>query len=141
MSNLFAKNTRQQSALANKEGMICPGLSVNRPASVTNLSAAYYNNIVATDPLLYSYQGCTCAPPLLAHYEFDANGKLQGLGTVVQHVRIGSFALVMTVLCSCLAFMRRGVRLCSIGLSAFEVCSVGFPAVEVRLLFLVGFSS
>ncbi|DBA88293.1 TPA: hypothetical protein ACH3X1_016534 [Trebouxia sp. C0004] len=76
-SNLFAWNTQQQSASSNKEGMICPGLLVNRPASVTNKSTAFYNNVVSSDPLLYSYQGCTCALPLVAHYTFDTAGFFQ----------------------------------------------------------------
>ena len=59
--------------------MICPGLLVNRPASVTNLSAAYYNNLVSSDPLLYSYQGCTCASPLTAYYYNDTSGDLESL--------------------------------------------------------------
>ena len=56
--------------------MICPGLTVNRPATASNLSASLYNNVVSTDPLLYSYQGCTCAAPLVAHYHIDSAGWL-----------------------------------------------------------------
>jgi len=76
-SNLFEWNAQQQSASSNKEGMICPGLLVSRPASVTNLSLSFYNNVVSSDPLLYSYQGCTCALPLVAHYTFDTAGMLR----------------------------------------------------------------
>ena len=94
-SNLFAWNTQQQSASSNKEGMICPGLLVSRPASVTNSSAAFYNNVVSSDPLLYSYQGCTCALPLIAHYTVDTAGmacpqmgskQTQHLGRISQHI-------------------------------------------------------
>ena len=97
-SNLFAWNTQQQSASSNKEGMICPGLLVSRPASVTNLSSAFYNNVVSSDPLLYSYQGCTCALPLVAHYTVDTAGmscpqiflkgseQTQHLGRMSQHI-------------------------------------------------------
>lgn len=74
ISDLFAWNAKQQSASSNKEGMICPGLLVDRPASITNLSAAYYNNLVSSDPLLYSYMGCTCASPLVAYYHYDTSG-------------------------------------------------------------------
>lgn len=73
-SNLFAWNAEQESASSNKQGMVCPGLLVSRPASVTNSSLAYYNNVVSSDPLLYSYQNCTCVLPLVAHYTFDTAG-------------------------------------------------------------------
>lgn len=71
LSDMFVWNNDSLSAAANKEGMSCPGLVINRPATVTNLSAAYYNNIVLSDPLVYSYQGCTCASPLVAQYYID----------------------------------------------------------------------
>ena len=75
LSDLFTWNTQQQSASSNKQGMICPGLTVNRPSSVTNLSVAYYNNLVSSDPQLYCYQGCSCAVPLVAFYYTDAHGQ------------------------------------------------------------------
>ena len=68
---MFVSNSQQQSAASNKEGMICPGLLISRPDTVTNQSASYYNNIVLSDPLLYSYRNCTCAAPLVAHYSID----------------------------------------------------------------------
>lgn len=71
-SNMFAWNTEQQTAASNKEGMVCPGLLINRPSTVTNQSAAFYNNIVLSDPLVYSYQGCNCTAPLVAHYSNDS---------------------------------------------------------------------
>ena len=73
--NLFSWNSQQQSASSNKEGMICPGLTINRPDSVTNLSAAYYNNVVSTDPLLFCYQGCRCASPFVSFYYVDKSGS------------------------------------------------------------------
>ena len=76
ISNMFKWNTLQQSSSSNKQGMICPGLSVDRPVAATDLSADYYNNVVSADPLLFSYQGCTCAPPLVAYYHIDSEGRL-----------------------------------------------------------------
>lgn len=78
ISNIFEWNTAQQSASANKEGMVCPGLLISRPSSVSNTSAAFYNNVVSSDPLLYSYQYCTCAAPLVASYKIDDAGDIQG---------------------------------------------------------------
>lgn len=78
LSNMFVSNSQQQSAASNKEGMVCPGLLVSRPDTVTNQSVSYYNNIVLSDPLLYSYRNCTCASPLVAHYYIDTvTGTLQ----------------------------------------------------------------
>lgn len=77
ISNMFTWNTQQQSSSSNKQGMICPGLSIDRPTIVSEGSAEYYNNVVSSDPLLYSYQGCTCAAPLVAYYHVDLAGMLQ----------------------------------------------------------------
>lgn len=76
ISDMFMWNVQQQSSSSNKQGMICPGLSVNRHHNITDLSADYYDNVVSSDPLLYSYQGCACAPPLVAYYHVDSAGML-----------------------------------------------------------------
>lgn len=73
ISDMFTWNNESQSAAGNKEGMVCPGLLINRPATVTNTSVAYYNNIVLSDPSVYSYQGCSCAAPLVGKYYVDAS--------------------------------------------------------------------
>lgn len=56
--------------------MICPGLIVDRVANFSEVQ----QNVVNTDPVFYSYFGCTCAAPLVPYYHVDSTGTLHILG-------------------------------------------------------------
>ena len=74
-SNLFLSDLNQTSTAANKPGLTCPTMHLQRPANLSNLTTAYFYNYVAADPLLFSYEGCTCAQPLIPHYFVDTSGQ------------------------------------------------------------------
>ncbi|KAL0023908.1 hypothetical protein WJX79_009620 [Trebouxia sp. C0005] len=75
-SNLFVSDDNQTSTAANVPGLTCPTLYIQRPSNQSNLTTAYFYNYVAADPQLYSYQGCTCTSPLVAHYYENATSGL-----------------------------------------------------------------
>ena len=74
-SNLFLSDANQTSTAANKPGIVCPTMQLQRPANQSNLTTAYFYNYVAAEPLLYSYEGCTCTAPLVPNYFVDASGS------------------------------------------------------------------
>lgn len=74
-SNLFVPYNLQSSSVANKLGMVCPGLALQRPANLSALTTAFNFNFVQADPLLFSYYNCTCAKPLNPFYYTDAAGE------------------------------------------------------------------
>ena len=52
--------------------MLCNGLIIDRGSSN---DFGVQQNVVNTDPLLYSYQQCGCVAPLVAYYHIDSAGR------------------------------------------------------------------
>ena len=73
-SNLFVADSSTTTTAADKPGLVCPTLSIQRPSNLSNLTTAFFYNYVEADPLLYSFANCSCAAPLEPHYLRDAEG-------------------------------------------------------------------
>lgn len=72
---MFVADLMSITSVANKPGLSCPSISVQRPSWLSPLTTAYNFQYVYAEPALVSYFNCTCAAPLRAHYFVDSKGE------------------------------------------------------------------
>ena len=91
--NFFLPDLLAVSSVADKPGLSCPGIAMQRPSWLSPLTTAYNFQYVYADPMLVSYFNCSCAKPLRARYWTASSGThfVSSVGDLISSGTIGQF--------------------------------------------------